>query len=151
MDKIQLQSRRDFLKLCSEGLAGIAIIGFIAPVINSCANATDSGPDIAAFNITVDVSSLSANNQGLRTNTPDGHVLLVVRQSTTIYVSILLVCTHEGCGGSNMQQSGNTITCSCHGSQFNLSGHVTHGPASSDLTTFPTVFDSATMKVTIHN
>jgi Rieske Fe-S protein len=146
-----MQSRREFLKLFGEGLAGIAIIGFVAPIINSCSSSVNAGADVAAFNITVDVSSLTSNNQGLRTNTPDGHTLLVVRKSQTDYTTLLLVCTHEGCSGDSLQQSGTTITCSCHGAQFNLSGAVTHGPASTNLTTYPTAYDASTKKVTIHS
>jgi cytochrome b6-f complex iron-sulfur subunit len=146
-----VQSRRDFLKLLGEGLAGIAIVGFVAPTINSCSSPTNPGADVAAFNITVDVSSLTANNQGLRTNTPDGHDLLVVRHSPTSYGTLLMVCTHQSCTGSSMVQSGTTIVCTCHDSRFDLSGNVTQGPASANLTTYSTAYDAATKKVMIHN
>lgn len=144
-------SRREFLKSLTEGLTAIAIIGFVAPVINSCSSATGPGSDVAAFNITVDVSSLTANNQGLRTNTPDGHLLLVVRHGAASYGTLLMVCTHQSCTGSNIQQSGTVINCACHGSQFDLNGNVTHGPASSNLTTYSTTFNATAKTVTIHN
>lgn len=148
----EMQSRRDFLKICGQGLAGIAVIGFIAPIINSCSSTpTDPGSNVAAFNITVDVSSLTSNNTALRSQTPDGNSLLIVRQSATSYITLLLICTHSGCGGIDMQQSGSTINCSCHGSQFDLSGHVTRGPATSNLTTYSTTLDSSAKKVTVHN
>src|SRR5579872_697675 len=135
-------SRREFLKIIGEGLTGITIVGFVPAFINSCSN--PAGPNAAPFNITVDVSSLTANNQGLRTNTPDGNTLLVVRQSATSYLAILLVCTHAGCGGPDMQQSGTVIVCRCHGSEFNLQGQVVLGPASSNLTTYPAAYNATT-------
>src|SRR5437588_13094154 len=149
MDK--MQSRREFLKLCSHSLAGIAIVGFVPAIINSCSTATSPGSDVSAFNITVDVSSLTAVNQGLRTNTPDGHLLLVVRHSATSYGTLLMICTHESCTGNDMQQSDTIINCHCHGSQFDLNGKVVHGPATINLAGYSTTFDSQTKKVTIHN
>ena len=146
------QSRRDFLKMCGQGLAGITVIGFVAPIINSCSSSsTDPGASVAAFTITVDVSALTTDNTAVRTVTPDGHALLVVRQNAATYISLLLVCTHELCGGKDMQLSGKTINCSCHGSQFDLSGNVTKGPATTSLKTYSTTFDSTTKKVTVHN
>ena len=144
-------SRREFLKALTEGLAGIAIIGFVAPVINSCSSATSPGSDVAAFNITVNVSSLTADNQGLRTNTPDGHSLLIVRHGATSYGTLLMVCTHQNCTGNDIQQSGTVIDCHCHGSQFDLNGIVTRGPASRNLTTYSTTFNATPKTVTIHN
>ncbi|MDP4219551.1 MAG: Rieske 2Fe-2S domain-containing protein [Bacteroidota bacterium] len=147
-----MSSRRDFLKICMQGLSGIAVLGFVAPVINGCSgNATDPGSNVAAFNITVDVSSLTANNTAIRTTTPDGNSLLVVRQSSTTYITLLLICTHQGCGGPDMRQIGSVINCSCHGSQFDLAGRVIQGPATTNLTTYPTAFDATAKKVTIHN
>ncbi len=146
-----LQSRRNFIKVCSKVLAGVTVIGFVAPIINSCSNPTGPGSQVAPFNISVDVSSLTQNNQALRTSTPDSNSLLIVRQSAASYITLLLICPHALCGGSTMIQSGGTIYCSCHGSTFDLSGQVTQGPAQSNLVTYSTVYNSSTRKVTIHN
>ena len=146
-----LQSRRDFLKVCGQALTGVAVIGFMAPVINSCSSATGPGSSVAPFNITVDVSSLTQNNTALRTTTPDGNSLLIVRQSAATYITLLLICPHQNCGGSSMVQIQNSIECTCHGSTFSLTGQVTQGPSQSNLVTYSTVYDATTKKVTIHN
>jgi len=145
------QSRRDFLKTLGSTLAGVAVVGFVAPTINSCSSPTGPGSQVAPFNISVSVSSLTQNNQALRTATPDSNSLLIVRQSATSFITLLLICPHALCGGSSMGKSGNSIFCTCHGSVFSLTGQVTQGPAQSNLTTYSTTFDSATEKVTIHN
>ena len=145
------QSRREFLKTLGKSLAGVAVIGFIPPLINSCANPIDPGSQVAAFNISVGVSSLTQNNQALRTSTPDGHSLLIVRESATSYITLLLICTHALCGGNDMVLSGSTITCICHDSKFNLTGQVTKGPAETNLVTYSTTYDATSQKVTIHN
>jgi cytochrome b6-f complex iron-sulfur subunit len=146
------QSRRDFLKMLGKSLASVTVVGFIAPIVNSCSTSpTGPGSQVAPFNISVDVSSLTQNNQALRTSTPDGNSLLIVRQSATSYITLLLICPHALCGGDTMSQYGSTIYCTCHGSTFSLTGQVTQGPAQSNLTTYSTVYDLATKKVTIHN
>lgn len=39
-------------------------------------------------------------------------------------------CTHQGCSLARGQLSGTTVTCACHGSQFDVtSGAVLRGPA----------------------
>lgn len=39
-------------------------------------------------------------------------------------------CTHAGCSLSHGRLNGMTVTCPCHGSQFDIStGKVLHGPA----------------------
>jgi 3-phenylpropionate/trans-cinnamate dioxygenase ferredoxin component len=39
-------------------------------------------------------------------------------------------CTHRGCSLATGRLDGTTLTCSCHGSQFDVtSGAVVHGPA----------------------
>jgi nitrite reductase/ring-hydroxylating ferredoxin subunit len=39
-------------------------------------------------------------------------------------------CTHMGCSLANGTLSGTTVTCACHGSQFDVtSGNVLRGPA----------------------
>jgi nitrite reductase/ring-hydroxylating ferredoxin subunit len=39
-------------------------------------------------------------------------------------------CTHQGCSLANGQLEGTTVTCACHGSQFDVtSGAVLRGPA----------------------
>ncbi len=42
------------------------------------------------------------------------------------FYAISSVCTHLGC---NVRQGGPGFTCPCHGSQYNESGQVVHGPA----------------------
>ena len=39
-------------------------------------------------------------------------------------------CTHQGCSLANGELDGTTVTCACHGSQFDVtSGAVLRGPA----------------------
>jgi nitrite reductase/ring-hydroxylating ferredoxin subunit/uncharacterized membrane protein len=46
-------------------------------------------------------------------------------------------CSHEGCGLWKGELEGHTITCQCHGSQFDIrDGRVIHGPATDPLPSY---------------
>jgi Rieske Fe-S protein len=147
-----VSSRRNFLKVAGAGLAGITIVGFVAPVFIGCSSsaAVDTGDAAdAGKTITVDVASLTADNTAVHSVTPSGKEILVVRKSSGVFVSVLLVCKHMGCTYPSIDLGGQTISCSCHGSQYDIFGHVTHGPAAANLDTFTTTFDAAANKVTV--
>ena len=47
-------------------------------------------------------------------------------------------CTHMGCSLANGKLNGTTVTCPCHGSQFDItSGAVVRGPASRPVRSRP--------------
>jgi nitrite reductase/ring-hydroxylating ferredoxin subunit len=59
----------------------------------------------------------------------DGTGVLIANIESTFY-AITSKCTHMGCNLSEGFLHGNTVTCPCHGSQFNVTnGQVVHGPA----------------------
>ncbi len=50
------------------------------------------------------------------------------------YSALLMRCSHQG---AELQVSGDTLTCSAHGSEFDKMGKVLQSPASEDLRSFP--------------
>jgi Rieske Fe-S protein len=143
-------TRRDFLQSSLSALAGLTIVGFVSPTFIGCgddpasSNNTDAGKTM-----TVNVTALDANGKAVRTNSPSGRPLIVIRRASDRYVTLLLVCTHQGCSGSDLSNSTVNIICGCHGSTFDLEGNVTGGPATSDLSSYSTVYDSVSKTVTI--
>ncbi len=134
------------------GVLGITLLGSVSSVLESCSNPVDSvdlgaGSD-AGKSITVDVSALTTDNTAVHTTSPTGRPLLIIRRNGT-YECILLICTHQGCQYPDIDLRSNAITCACHGSTYDLDGHVTGGPSTTNLTTFATTFDAATKKVTV--
>ncbi|HYM20401.1 MAG TPA: Rieske 2Fe-2S domain-containing protein [Candidatus Kapabacteria bacterium] len=149
----QQHSRRGFLVIAAQSLVGITIVGSVASIIESCGNSnpvdTGAGSD-AGKTLTVDVSSLTSDNMAIHTTAPSsGRELLVVRRSSTVYETLLLVCTHSGCGYPSIDINGQQISCSCHGSRFDLTGKVTNGPAQTPLTSFATTYDPTNKKATV--
>ncbi len=50
------------------------------------------------------------------------------------YSALLMRCSHQG---AELQVSGDMLTCSAHGSEFDKWGKVMQAPASENLRTFP--------------
>ena len=59
--------------------------------------------------------------------------VLVVREPIGRVVAFSRRCPHLGCTLS-VTEAGDGFTCPCHGSQFDLGGRRTAGPAERDLT-----------------
>jgi Rieske Fe-S protein len=140
-------SRRTFLSTCLTSLAGLTVIGVIAPTLAGCVDSI-TGVD-ANYEASFDVSSLTTDNTALITTSKggDGFPVIIVRQSSTAYIALSTQCTHEGCQVSAPQ--GSVISCACHGSQFNLTGGVTRGPASQSLYKYATSYDSSKKLLTV--
>lgn len=150
---LKSNSRRKFLSTVTTAVVGITVVGFVAPVLESCSNTMSAdltaGSD-AGKTISVDVSSLTADGMAVHSVAPtSGRELLILRRSAAVYETLLLVCSHAGCGYPSVDLSGSRIVCTCHNSTFDLNGNVTGGPAPQGLTKFATVFDAATKKVSI--
>ena len=148
-------ARREFLKHFGSALAGITIVGSLAPLLESCygnsSTSTDTGSGGDAGKMkTVDVSTLTTDKTAIATTAPvTGRPLLVIRLSATSYETLLMICKHMGCEPPSLAFNGTQINCSCHGSQYDINGTVIHGPATSNLTSFSTSFDATAKSVTI--
>ncbi len=53
-------------------------------------------------------------------------------------------CTHQG---AVLKLYGDTLQCAAHGSEFNSSGQVTIGPATTNLRSFETKVDQQTVRI----
>jgi Rieske Fe-S protein len=148
MDNPLGSSRREFLNTCLHSLAGLAIVGTVAPLITGCASDSIVGVS-QDFQATFDVSSLTADNRGLMTSSKggDGFPIIIVRQSATTYIALSSQCTHEGCQVNAPQ--GSSISCSCHGARYDLTGQVLQGPARNALYSYATTYDATAHTVTV--
>ncbi len=66
--------------------------------------------------------------QGASTELPEER--LIVFHDADGLAALSTVCTHLGC---SVRRAAQGFECPCHGSRFNASGKVTHGPASKPL------------------
>ena len=70
--------------------------------------------------------------------------LLVVKETSGGYKALLLKCTHKG---QRVALSGSGLVCDAHGSQFDLEGKVTKGPAKTALKEYPVVVNSDQLEI----
>ena len=74
-----------------------------------------------------DVSSVPEGE--MRVFDVDGSKVTVAHAAGGLY-AFDATCTHMGCSLANGELDGTTVTCACHGSQFDVtSGTVLRGPA----------------------
>lgn len=94
-----------------------------------------------AINFTVDMTN--SNNSKLKTNgnyiiTGD---VLVAKTTAGSYIALSKICTHEG-NPVQYRSSSNDIFCPTHGSEYNISGAVTQGPAPAALKAYTVTVSS---------
>ncbi len=59
-------------------------------------------------------------------------------------------CTHEGCSLADGELEGTTVTCPCHGSQFNVTtGDVLRGPAREPVRSYPVRLEENALRVEV--
>lgn len=59
-------------------------------------------------------------------------------------------CTHQGCSLAQGQLDGTTVTCPCHGSEFDVTtGKVIRGPASEPVRSYPVLIEDGLVRVEV--
>jgi len=59
-------------------------------------------------------------------------------------------CTHQGCSLAEGELKGTTVTCPCHGSEFNVTtGEVLHGPAREPVRSYPVRLEDGALRVEV--
>jgi cytochrome b6-f complex iron-sulfur subunit len=132
-------TRREFMIRGS--MTGIAL------VLAGCGS--DNGTTApASVSLTINVSDYPAlaNAGGVTYVTASGNPLAVVRLDATNFEALSRVCPHQG---GTVNSNGSGFTCPNHGARFSDTGTWVGGQSTSNLTTYPTQFDSSTGVLTI--
>ena len=59
-------------------------------------------------------------------------------------------CTHQGCSLAQGQLDGTTVTCPCHGSEFDVTtGEVVRGPAGEPVRSYPVRIEDGMVRVEV--
>lgn len=59
-------------------------------------------------------------------------------------------CTHLGCSLADGNLEGTTVTCPCHGSQFDVTtGEVVRGPAREPVRSYPVRLEAGALRVEV--
>lgn len=112
-------TRRDFLKLASEGFLGICAVLGIGGLVEYLAHpAADGVPS------EFDLGTASDYPLGTRTPIPQANAILF--HTDDGFSALSLVCTHLGCSVNPTPEG---FACPCHNSHYNPEGKVIQGPA----------------------
>lgn len=123
-----MMDRRDFLGAGCAAVAGLAL--------PACASfvATPVTPVNGTVRLPVrNYPQLEQPGGFLRLRAPDETLLYVLNQDNGSYVVVSPVCTHLGC---IVNVDGALLLCPCHGSTYDRTGRVLHGPAERPLRRF---------------
>lgn len=122
-DKAPAPTRRDFLRLATTGLLGVAGSLGVAGLIRYLG--FDSEPPVRTV---IDVGAASDFPPGSHTILPALPAALF--STPTGFRALSLVCTHLGC---TVEETEGGFKCPCHGSRFDAQGNLQRGPARQGL------------------
>lgn len=72
---------------------------------------------------------------------------ILIRTSQTIFLAVNLICGHKD--GCTVELTSGQFVCSCCGSEYDITGKVTHGPSTKNLKTWETNYDPDKGTVTV--
>ncbi len=73
--------------------------------------------------------------------------VIVIRVSSSKFITLNNTCTHKKC---DVDFDGSSFECPCHGSTFTKYGKVTNGPATKNLKSYKTTYNSEENTLTIN-
>ena len=143
-------SRRTFVVTCLGASLGAGALALLPACGNSIAPdgtvTVTGGKALLTFS---QFPALATVGGGVTVATQNGSPFAVIRTAMTSATALDAVCTHQGCTAV-YEQSERDLFCACHGSHFDLTGGVTHGPASAPLTAYPATVGSDGITVLIN-
>jgi len=138
--------RRDFLIKSAKSLAigALALSSFdILKLVAASKDLSDEqGVVQKVINLSDYPSLANVGGYAMITNT-----VIVIRKSSSKFIALNTICTHKKC---DVEYDGNGFECPCHGSTFDKNGKVTEGPATKNLKSYKTTYDSGNNTLTVN-
>lgn len=137
--------------------ATLAVIGGAGMLLEACSGSPagpSNAPSLPTVNgtssangitVTIDSSSPLASIGGaalVQTSVGD---FLVAHTGQNTYSAMTATCTHQTCTITGFQNQ--NFVCPCHGSTFDLNGHVLVGPAPVSLQQYATQFSNGVLTI----
>ena len=136
-------TRKDFFARVGFGAAAVLIPACIGGLVTSCSNEDSASTAPTNVDFTLDISTGSLTTNG-------GHLVhlgvLVARTLSGSFLAVSASCTHDGTTVNYISTTNNFI-CPNHNAQFNSTGAVTQGPASTNLTQYNTALTGNSLRV----
>lgn len=140
-------NRLEFLKKL--GLSGASLMAVYCGVtMSSCKNETVT-PAVTpntGTTVTYDLNTYTALKTIGGYYVDTARSIVIAHTSDDKYVTVTLVCTHEG--KTQIRYSGTKFSCTAHGATFDNSGKAL-SVASAPLTTYPTTLNGTVLSVVV--
>ena len=135
-------TRKEFISQVGSG-ATLLLVPACILGLEACKKKNKKTEEPAGVDFTVDVSSgpLSTNGGSFIQNG-----IIIARTTSGNFIAIDSVCTHAGTT-INYVVTSNSFSCPNHGAKFDSQGHVTLGPASTDLKSYQTSLSGSSLRV----
>jgi len=136
--------RRNFLLTGCKACAVMAALPAIAS-LESCSSTKAMALSVENGMVTVPISTL-VNGSAVVNAKGLSDKLLITKNASGEYKALVLNCTHKG---GPVKQNGTELSCSWHGSRFDLNGNVVNGPAKEPLKSYPVEVAGDALKVKV--
>ena len=133
-----MMTRKSFLKTTS-GAAALVAVAPLSALLEGCA------PSAHTLHAPIEKNTVVIPRAGLPDlRAPNAYMKVYVDVYTNPFLlfmhtngelrAVLSTCSHSGC---EVAKRKNGFECPCHGSEYDLEGHVVKGPAPAPLDSYP--------------
>lgn len=127
-----MSTRREFIKGMAGASAAVCCGLGITSILESCATTTHLQVPITGTRIEID-SALFLEKNFVVVNNSKLRAPIYIHKNGDSYKASLMLCTHKQC---ELNVTGTTLSCPCHGAEFSAEGNLLQGPAETDLQNF---------------
>ena len=142
-----MKGRRDFIKKTA-GASALLCCGLSgASLLQSCGSVRQIKAEIKNRTIRVSKAEFTDNAFVVVSNMALPAPIYLYKVSEEEYTAFLMLCTHNDC---ELEATSKMLVCPCHGSEFDLKGNVTEGPAEKPLMEFDVVVGENEIKIVLN-
>jgi len=142
-----MKSRRDFIKKTA-GVSAFLCCGMAGTsLLQSCGSVNQITAEIKDRSIRIGKAEFADNTYLLIVNIALPAPIYLHKISEEEYTAFLMLCTHNDC---ELEATSKMLVCPCHGSEFDLKGKVTEGPAEKPLMEFDVVVGEKEIRIDLN-
>ena len=127
-----MSTRREFIKGMAGASAAVCCGLGISSLLESCASVSQIQVPITGTKIEIDEGLFLEKDCLVISNAKLPAPIYLHKQGNS-YQASLMLCTHKQC---ELNVTGATLSCPCHGAEFSSTGTLLQGPAETDLQNF---------------
>ena len=142
-----MKGRRDFIKKTAGASAFLCCGMAGASLLQSCGSVKQITAEIKDRSIRIGKTEFTDNTYVIISNMALPAPIYLHKVSEEEYTAFLMLCTHNDC---ELEATSKMLVCPCHGSEFDLKGEVTEGPAEKPLMEFDVVVSENEIKIDLN-